>query len=187
MPLTQIDTHCALIVIDLQQGIVAYPTVHPSSEIVARSAQLACAFRAKGLPVVLVNVDGLSPGRTDSGPTKMSFPPGWTDFVAELEPHPSDHIVTKQRRGAFLGTDLHAYLTRHGVTQVVLVGISTSAGVESTARSAYDLGYHVALVIDAMTDMDADNHRHCVEKIFPRMGETAKTADVLTLLSGRSA
>jgi len=183
MPLTQLDTNCALIVIDLQKGIVAYPTAHPTSEIVARSAQLARAFRAQGKPVVLVNVDGLSPGRTDAGPLKMSFPPEWSELVAELEQQPGDHIVTKQRRGAFWGTDLHAYLTQRGVTQVVLVGISTSAGIESTARSAYDLGYHVTFAVDAMTDTDADNHRHCVEKIFPRMGETGSTADVLALLS----
>ncbi len=71
---------------------------------------------------------------------------------------------------------------RRGVTQVVLTGVATSIGVESTARSAYDLGYNVTLVVDAMTDRDADAHRHSVEKIFPRLGETAKTDDVLKLL-----
>ena len=71
---------------------------------------------------------------------------------------------------------------QRGVTQVVLTGVATSAGVESTARSAYDLGYNVTLVVDAMTDRDADAHRHSVEKIFPRLGETATTDDVLKLL-----
>ena len=69
-----------------------------------------------------------------------------------------------------------------GVTQVFLAGISTSAGVESTARSAYDHGYNVVLVVDAMTDRDADAHRHSVEKVFPRFGETDTTANVLKLL-----
>ena len=81
--------------------------------------------------------------------------------------------MTKQRWGAFLGTDLDDYLRRRGVTQIVLTGVATSIGVESTARSAYDLGYNVTLVVDAMTDRDADAHRHSVEKIFPRLGETA--------------
>lgn len=58
-----------------------------------------------------------------------------------------------------------------------MTGISTSAGVEATARSAYDLGYNVVLVVDAMTDRDADSHRHSVEKIFPRLGETDRTAN----------
>jgi nicotinamidase-related amidase len=182
MPLTKLDTTAALIVIDLQKGIVGLPTVHPAGEIVARTAQLARAFRERGLPVVLVNVSGRAPGRTEAGSPKFSFPADWTELVPELEQQPSDHIVTKQRWGAFLCTPLDDTLRQRGVTQVVLTGVATSAGVESTARSAYDLGYHVTLVVDAMTDRDADAHLHCVEKIFPRLGETGKTADVLRLL-----
>ncbi len=113
---------------------------------------------------------------------RFSFPADWTELVPELEQHPDDHLVTKQRVGAFLGTTLDDYLRRRGVTQVVLTGIATSAGVESTARSAYDLGYNVTLVVDAMTDRDADAHRYSVEKIFPRLGETGTTDDVLKLL-----
>ena len=85
--------------------------------------------------------------------------------------------------GAFIGTSLDDYLRQHGVTQVFLTGISTSAGVESTARSAYDLGYNVVFVVDAMTDRDADAHRHSVEKIFPRLGETTTADNVLRLLN----
>jgi nicotinamidase-related amidase len=182
MPLTKLDTTPALVVIDLQKGIVGLPAVHPAGEIVGRAAQLACAFRQRGLPVVLVNVSGSAPGRTDAGPRNFSFPADWTELVPELERHPDDHIVTKRRWGAFLGTALDDILHRRGVTQVVLTGVATSAGVESTARSAYDLGYNVTLVVDAMTDRDADAHRHCVVKIFPRLGETATTGDLLKLL-----
>ena len=114
------------------------PTVHPVSEIIGRSAQLARAFRERGLPVVLVNVTGRAPGRTDAGAPKFSFPPDWTELVPELEQQPSDYIVTKQRVGAFIGTSLDETLRQRGVTQVVLTGVATSAGVESTARSAYD-------------------------------------------------
>lgn len=167
MPLAKLDDTTALIVIDLQKGVVGIPTVHPMAEIVDRSAQLARAFRKRGLPVVLVNVSGMAPGRTDAGRPKFSFPPDWTELVPELEQHAGDHLVTKQRWGAFLGTALDDYLRQRGVTQVVLTGVATSAGVESTARSAYDLGYNVAFVLDAMTDRDGDSHRHCAEKIFP--------------------
>jgi nicotinamidase-related amidase len=182
MPLTKLDATTALIAIDLQKGIVALATVHPTSEIVDRSAQLARAFRERGLPVVLVNVSGRAPGRTDAGIPKFSFPPDWTELVPELEQQPSDHLVTKQRVGAFIGTDLDEYLRQRGVTQVVLTGIATSAGVEATARSAYDLGYNVTLVADAMTDRDADIHRHCIEKVFPRLGEIDTTENVLKQL-----
>jgi nicotinamidase-related amidase len=99
-----------------------------------------------------------------------------------LEQHPTDHLITKQRWGAFLGTSLDDCLRQRGVTQILLAGVATSIGVESTARSAYDLGYHVALVIDAMTDRDADAHRYSVEKIFPRLGESDTTENVLKLL-----
>jgi nicotinamidase-related amidase len=187
MPLTQLDINAALVVIDLQKGIVGLPTVHPASEIVGRAVQLARAFRERGLPVVLVNVTGRAPGRTEAGVPKFSFPPDWTELLPELGQQAGDYLVTKQRVGAFIGTALDDYLRERGVTQVVLAGIATSAGVESTARSAYDLGYNVAFVVDAMTDRDADAHRHCVEKVFPRLGETANAADVLKLVNERSA
>lgn len=182
MPLTKLDTAAALVVIDLQKGIVGMPTAHPAEEIVGRAAQLARAFRERGLPVVLVNVSGAAPGRTDAGPRKFSFPADWAEIVPELEQNADDILVTKQRVGAFIGTSLDETLRQRGVTQVILTGVATSFGVESTARSAYDYGYNVVFVVDAMTDLDADAHRHCVEKIFPRLGETDTTSNVLKVL-----
>lgn len=181
MPLSALDTNAALIVIDLQKGIVALPTVHPSDLIVSRSAQLAKAFRDRELPVVLVNVTAPAPGRTDAGPHKFLFPPDWTELVSGLE-QPQDHLVSKQRVGAFIGTSLDEWLRQRGVTQVILTGIATSAGVEATARSAHDHGYNVVFVVDAMTDRDAETHRFCVEKIFPRIGERDTTENVLKML-----
>jgi nicotinamidase-related amidase len=188
MPITQLDIGAALIVIDLQKGLVTIPTVHPASDITSRAGKLARAFRERGLPVVLVNVTGAAPGRTDAGPRNLSsLPADWIELVPELEQQPGDHIVSKQRVGAFIGTSLDDYLHKRGVTQIFLAGISTSAGVESTARSAHDCGYNVALVVDAMTDRDADAHRHSVEKIFPKIGETDTTDNVLKLLQGPHA
>jgi nicotinamidase-related amidase len=183
MPLTTLDAHAALIVIDLQKGVVGLPTVHPTAEIVDRAAQLARAFRKRSLPVVLVNVTGRAPGRTDAGSPKFSLPPDWSELVPELEQQPSDYLLTKQRLGAFIGTSLDDFLRERGVTQVIVIGVSTSVGVESTARSAYDYGYNVVLVVDAMSDRDAETHRNSVEKIFPRIGETETTENVLRMLS----
>lgn len=182
MSLTKLDHSAALIVIDLQKGIAGLPAVHPIGEIVSRTARLARAFRQRGLPVVFVNVSGRAPGRTEAGFPNFSFPPDWTDLVPELGQQPGDYLVTKQRVGAFIGTSLHETLHQRGVTQVFLTGVATSLGVESTARSAYDYGYNVVLVVDAMTDRDSDAHRHSVEKIFPRLGETDTTDNVLKLL-----
>ena len=187
MPLTTLDTTAALVAIDLQKGIVGMPAVHPTGEIIARTAQLARAFRERGWPVVLVHVTGLAPGRTDGGPRKYSFGHDFAELVPELEQQPSDYVVTKQRPGAFIGTSLDEILRQRGVTQIFLTGVATSLGVESTARSAYDHGYNVVFVVDAMTDRGADSHRHCVETIFPRLGETDTTGNVLRLLQQASA
>ena len=183
MPLTQLDNVAALVVIDLQKGLAGFPTAHPFADVVARAARLAQAFRERGWPVVLVNVTGRAPGRTDAGWPKFAFPPDWTELVPELGRQSGDKLVTKERVGAFLGTDLDAYLRERGVSQVFLTGVATSAGVEATARSAYDLGYNVVLVTDAMTDMNAEAHGYSVEKVFPKIGETETTERVLEKVS----
>jgi len=183
MPLTTLDPVAALITIDLQNGIVALPLAHPAAEIVARSAQLAAAFRKRGLPVVLVNVTPVTSNRTDAGPRNLTLPEGWADLVPELDQQPTDHLVTKQRVGAFIGTGLDEILRSRGVTQVFVVGIATSIGVESTVRSAFDHGYNVVVVTDATTDRDAANHTHSIEKVFPRFAETDTTENVLKALA----
>jgi len=185
MPLTQLDKTPALVVIDLQKGIVGIPTAHPADQIVAQAAELARAFRAHRLPVVLVHVTGGAPGRTQTPMPKGPRAVDWAELVPQLDRQPTDYVLTKQRWGAFTGTNLDDYLRQHGVTQIVVAGISTSIGVESTARSAYELGYNVVLATDAMTDRDAESHRHSVEKIFPRLGETTSTAEVVKMLGAR--
>lgn len=182
MPIAKLDSNCALVVIDLQKGIVSGQMVHPANEIVARAAQLARAFRKRGLHVVLVNVTGGAPGRTDAGPARGERPADWAELVPELEQQPADHTVTKQTWGAFTRTNLDKDLRSRGVTQIVLAGIATSIGVESTARNAYELGYNVALVVDAMTDRVSEAHDNSVKNIFPRLGETDTTENVLKLL-----
>lgn len=184
MPMT-LDTVAALVVIDLQKGIVGMPTVHPAADIVARSAALAGAFRAAGLPVVLVNVTGGAPGRTAVAWPAGSRPEDWTELVPELHAQAGDILVTKQRWGAFTGTILDGELRKRGATQIVLAGIATSFGVESTARFAHELGYNVVLITDAMTDRDPDAHQRALEKIFPRLGELATTDELLAALQRR--
>ncbi len=183
MAVTTLDAMTALIVIDLQKGIVALPTVHPIGEIVQRARLLAEACRRHGLPVVLVNVTGRPPGRAEQVRIPRELPSGFADFVPELSPQPGDHIVSKQTAGAFTRTDLESFLRSRGVTQVVIVGVATSMGVESTARQAHELGFNVTLAVDAMTDLDAELHTSSSTKIFPRLGETGTTQDILDLLA----
>ena len=191
MSVTALDPNTALVVIDLQQGILAIPGAPcPTTEVLARNVALAAAFRAAKLPVVLVRVsfaaDGgdAPPGRTEQnrGGSGAPRPAGWDRLSEELL-DPSDLVVTKHNWGAFHGTDLDVQLRRRGVTQIVLTGVATSIGVESTARAAHEHGYHVTLAVDAMTDLDAEAHRNSVRRIFPRLGETGSTEEVLALLA----
>jgi nicotinamidase-related amidase len=186
MALTRLDEKTALIVIDLQKGVAGMAIAHPSAEIVSRAAALAEAFRRR-LPVVLVNVDSMAPGRTEQAPNLRAFPADWTELVPELNRRPTDHTVTKRTWGAFTGTGLNEHLMELGVTQVVIAGIATSAGVESTARQEHELGYNVALAVDAMTDRSAEAHANSITRIFPRLGETVTTEEIIALLDANAA
>ena len=187
MAVTALDPKSALILIDLQKGIVAYPTVHPAGEAVKHAGALADAFRRHSLPVVLVNVTGIAPGRTEQARPRGEFPAGWADLVPELNQQPEDHTVTKRTWGAFTNTGLDEHLRKLGVTQVVIAGVATSIGVESTARQAHELGFNVTLAVDAMTDRNADAHANSVTYIFPRLGETGTTQEIMGLLETREA
>jgi nicotinamidase-related amidase len=107
MALTMLDPTTGLIIVDLQQGIVGLPVIHPIADIIAQARSLADAFRARGLPVVLVNVAGIAPGRTEQ-PSRLTGPrpDGWTDLIPELDRQPGDIVVTKWGWGAFATTDL---------------------------------------------------------------------------------
>ncbi|PFH12469.1 nicotinamidase-related amidase [Collimonas sp. PA-H2] len=185
MTVSTLDPNTALVVIDLQQGIVAYPTVHPAGQVVKHAATLAEAFRRHGLPVVLVNVTGGAPGRAEQGRKLDALPAGWADLVPELKQQPQDHLVSKRTWGAFTGTGLDAQLKKLGVTQLVLAGVSTSIGVESTARQAHELGFNVTLALDAMTDTSAEAHDNSATRIFPRLGESGSSQQIIALLDSR--
>lgn len=181
----------ALVVIDLQKGIVGRTTEpHPAAAVVANSARLAIAMREKGGFVVLVTVavgpdlrDALRPICDDTSWARSAPPPpDWAEIVAEMGPRPGDHLVVKKQWGAFYGTDLDLQLRRRGIRTLLLCGIATSIGVESTARDAYERGYEQLFVEDAMASRSAGEHEHTVTRIFPRLGRVRGTAEVLTAL-----
>jgi len=185
MPLTTLDPNTALILVDLQKGIVARDTApYPSGEVVGKATALAKAFRVHKLPVVLVHVTGGAPGRNEQ-PKPPAPAPDWAEFAPELDRHPDDHIVEKKAWGAFTHTGLEEHLKAQGVTQMVVAGIATAIGVESTARQAYEAGFNVTLAIDAMTDFKTETHENSVRNIFPRLGETGTTEEIIGLLDLR--
>jgi nicotinamidase-related amidase len=188
MALTTLDPNTALLVVDLQKGVMGSPTLHPIGEVVERARVLIDAFRARRLPVVLINAAGGAPGRTEQPPRlRPPFPEGFTDFIPELGQQPDDLVVTKRTWGAFASTELEARLKALGVTQVVVLGIATGTGVESTARQAYEAGFNVTLAVDAMTDTRPEAHDYSLRKVFPRLGESGATHEIVDLLDKRSA
>jgi len=187
MALTTLDPNTALIIVDLQKGIIALPAIHPIGAIIARASALADAFRERDLPVVLVNVAGGAPGRTEQPRQTSPRPDGWTDLIPELNQQGGDIIVTKRTWGAFASTDLEALLKARDITQVVIAGVATATGVEATARQAYEAGFNVSLALDAMTDGRPEAHDYSIRNVFPRLGETGTTQQIVDLLLSRSA
>jgi nicotinamidase-related amidase len=188
MPATAIDPRTALVVIDLQRGLSSYPTIHPFADVVSNTRRLVDAFRRAELPVVLVTVTFSPDGgdrlrsRTETPARTMPMGPDFAQLVPELEPKPGDILITKRQPSAFYGTELDLQLRRRLVTGIVLTGVSTSNGVDATARGAHERAYNVTFASDAITDMDPVAHDFVMKKIFPRLGEIDSTQAVLALL-----
>ncbi|MEM0154715.1 MAG: hydrolase [Methanothrix sp.] len=182
----------ALVIIDLQKGIAANDRKtepHETKEVIANAAKLARRFREKRAPVCLVHVssidgkDMLNPIVDNAPSWGGERPADWDEFVAELNKQKGDIIITKRHWGAFHGTELDLQLRRRGIKNIVLCGISTNIGVESTAREAYQNGYNQIFAEDAMGAMSKEEHDSTVKNIFPRIGLVRKTEDILEMLS----
>jgi nicotinamidase-related amidase len=182
--ITALDKHTALILIDLQNGMVEMPLAHPVISVIKNAAKLVSAFHKAGLPVVIVNVNPSGAAWTTARkePSTMPsrpFKENWTDIVPEIEIQSTDILITKTTWGAFYDTDLDEQLKAKGVTGIVLAGISTSIGVEGTAREASVLGYNVTFAKDAMTDLFVEAHENSLAYIFPRIGEIDVTDKIV--------
>ena len=176
----------ALVLIDLQKGIVPQP-LQPRSgaDVVAASKALAERFRAAGSPVVLVHVTWATdykdwPTTPVDQPTARpegGMPQGADHFVDGLQ-HEADIVITKRNWGAFHGTDLDLQLRRRGIKTIVLGGIATNFGVESTARNAYELNYALVIAEDCCATLSAELHDMAVKAIFPRISRVMQSTDV---------
>lgn len=180
-------SNTALVVIDFQNGITAMQTQpYDSTTVVNNSVRLIQHFRANDLPVFLVHVDFLGGDALQpncDAPTVIAKPPaGWGDFVTALDVQPTDFIITKRQWGAFHGTELDLQMRRRGIDTIVLCGIATSIGVESTARQAFELGYDQIFAEDAMASRNEMEHRSTVTNIFPRIGKVMSTEEVLKMM-----
>src|SRR5579875_4231713 len=174
----------ALVIIDLQKGIVGAPG---GQAVVEKTAELVNVFRQNDGFIAFVKVsfhdgkDALKP-LTDQPVHALERPEDWDEFVPELGVTSNDYVVTKRQWGAFFGTDLDLQLRRRGIDTIVLCGIATNIGVESTAREAYEHGYQQVFVEDAMAAMSAEEHAHSVRFILPRIGRVRTTDEVVAAL-----
>jgi nicotinamidase-related amidase len=178
----------ALVLIDLQNAIVGMnPVPHSAEQVVENSKKLAEAFRGQGAPVVYVRVDmndfmHLSVDQPHYRGDKP-MPASASEIAPSAGFQPGDILVTKRHWGAFAGTDLEQQLKSRGIDTVVLTGISTNAGVESTARQGTGLGFAFVLVEDACSAQNAEHHRFAFEHIFPRLTRVRTTEEVLAALA----
>jgi nicotinamidase-related amidase len=178
-----------LVVIDLQKGIVGMPTQpFDTKTVIANAAKLAKAFRENQMPVFLVHVvrsqgTALHANADETMPSRGEMPKDWADIVPELGPDSTDVVITKRQWGAFYGTDLDLRLRRGGLDTIVLAGIATTYGVESTARFAYEYGYQQIFAEDAMSDRSAEAHKNAIELVLKRIGRVRKTSEILQALT----
>jgi nicotinamidase-related amidase len=179
----------ALILIDLQKGITRHSTApHAAPDVIANGIRLADHCRAAGATVILVRVAFAADGSdrlqtpTDAQPPAVAPAADWSDILPEIGPKAGDIVVTKRQWGAFYGTDLELHLRRRGIKTIVIGGISTNFGVESTARDAWERAFAMVFVEDAMAAMSGDAHTFAVATIFPRLGRVRSTAEVLKAL-----
>jgi nicotinamidase-related amidase len=179
----------ALVAIDLQQGIVAMPVVpHSADEVARNSNRIAKALREKGGPVVYVRVDmgnvlQLPVDRPSRDPNAPPLPPSASELIPEAGFQNGDLLITKRHWGAFAGTELEQALKQRGVDTIVLTGIATNVGVESTARQGTGLGFAFVIVEDACSARDAEDHRMSFDRIFPRLARVRTTDEVILALA----
>ncbi|AJG99199.1 hydrolase [Clostridium beijerinckii] len=180
----------ALVLIDLQKGIAGggiSGSPHSIEQVIQNASKLVKEFSEKGAFIVLVRVstvDGkdMAKPKTDLAPSGMKYQEGWDELIPEIAGGKNAHIVTKRQWGAFYGTDLDLQLRRRGIDTIVLGGISTNIGVDTTAREAFQHGYNQIFVEDAMTAISKEEHEYVCKYIFPRIGKIRTSEQVVSLL-----
>ncbi|NVN04757.1 hydrolase [Asaia spathodeae] len=175
----------ALVLIDLQKGILSMPvTPHSSKDVLEKGTVLAQRARAAGVKVVLVHV-GFAADFANAPPQNVDaplssaapLPADWSDFALGLQQE-GDLVVLKHQWGAFTGTDLDLQLRRRGIKTIILAGIATNFGVESTLRHGWELGYDLVVPEDGCTSLDKDLHEMAFTRVFPRLCRVTRTDEI---------
>lgn len=179
----------ALVVVDLQNFTLAMNTVPiPTSDVLANNIRLAQACRKAGIQVVLVRVgheDAKVPHPsplTDASFSGFQFGPGAKEIPPELGPEEGDIIVDKYNWGAFHGTNLDTHLRRRGIRTLIVTGLVTNIGVDTTLRHAQERGYDQVMVSDAVAAMTQEEHDYTLKFVAPKLARVRTTDEVLAAL-----
>ncbi|WP_458525452.1 cysteine hydrolase family protein [Onishia taeanensis] len=146
------DDAAALLLIDLQQAIddVDLHGVHSNPALNDRLEELLTCWRGGNGHIVHVRHFSYTPG----SPYRSGH--AGAEFKASALPLAGERIVTKHVESPFIGTDLEAWLRRHGIARLVLAGVSTGHAVSTTARHAHCLDFGVVVVADACASFPLD-------------------------------
>lgn len=183
--------HAALVAVDFQQGILRVPLApHAAEAVLSNGTSLARAFRKAAAPVAFTRVawaEDFADALTQQVDRPLPMPPGglpadWADLASDLDVGPRDIVITKRQWNAFHGTELDLQLRRRGIKTLVLAGIASNMGVESTARAAYELGYQLIFAEDAISSVAAEMHSFAVQTIFPMLGMVRSTEQIIAAL-----
>lgn len=182
----------ALVLIDVQEGILAWPLGPlPGPALAESAAALARQCKAAGATLVRVRIDfarNLADKLEQPVDHPFTVPPEglpahWSTIAPGLAAVPADVDIVKHNWSAFHGTELDLQLRRRGIVNVLLSGIATNFGVESTARDAWQHNYRVIVAEDACTSLDADWHAFSVRNVLPRMAQVRTSAAIVEALS----
>lgn len=185
MPVHSLDAP-ALVVVDIQAGTLPNARSVGADDLLDRSGRIADAFRARSRPIWFVLSTGTAAGTTEYGPGGRVWPDGFAAFDPRLESTSDEVVLTRAGWSAFAGTDLSTSLSDAGIREVVIIGLATTFGVESTARAASDLGFDVIVVADAVSDPDPVGHERSLTRVIPALGRVMSTQQVVEALERTS-
>jgi len=175
----------ALIVVDLQNGLLARPLApHSSKTVLGNTVTLAETVTAHGGPVIRVTMD-FSDLPRQAVDASSQMPEGLPAQFFELAPEIAaltGVIVTKRQWGSFHGTALDLLLRRRKIEVVIVCGVATNFGIESTVREAWQHGYAVVVAEDACSSLSTEMHEFAVAKIFPAIARIRPTARIVAEL-----
>lgn len=179
----------ALVLVDFQNFTKVMKTVPLNGEqCLANGVRLADACRAKNIPVVLIRV-GHDANKTphpnlpvDYSFSGFEYPPNPMEICAELGPKPGDIIVDKYNWGAFYQTNLDAQLRRRGIKTLIMGGLVTHIGVDTTMRHAQERNYAQILASDAVSAFELSQHEHVIQHVAPRLSKVRTTDQILAAL-----